>query len=146
MHRHRATLSQPVAPVLRLPVNLRVKVAVVDDHGVRARQVKPLATRARAQQKTENLRTRLIIRVANLLPLVNVRAAVQSHEPVSLLPQHPLQDVQHDLPLAEDQRPRALGLDRGQQVDERRCLGGAREGGGRKAQVGQMPLFTAELV
>mmetsp|Transcript_10694 Transcript_10694/g.41794 ORF Transcript_10694/g.41794 Transcript_10694/m.41794 type:complete len:280 (-) Transcript_10694:1507-2346(-) len=146
VHRDRPRLSQPVAPVLRLPVDLRVEVAVVDDHGVRAGEVKSLPARARGEQKAENLRTPSVKRVANLLPLVHVRAAVQPAKDVTAVSQHPLQNIQDDLPLAEDQRTRSSRLDLVQQLDERRRLCRLGEGGNREAQLGQVSLLPAQLV
>eukprot|EP00982_Pelagococcus_subviridis_P015689 31419-Pelagococcus_subviridis.AAC.7 len=58
-------------PVLRLAVDLRVEVAVVDDDDVRAREVQALTARARGQQEGEDVAAVSVERVADALALLH---------------------------------------------------------------------------
>lgn len=56
-----AFLAQAVASVLCLAIDLGIEVHVVQDDSVSARQVQPLAARARAQQERKHPARRVVV-------------------------------------------------------------------------------------
>jgi len=61
-------LADAVRAVLRLPVDLRVEVDVVQDHRVRPYQIQPLPASARGEQKREDGAVRVVELIHQRLP------------------------------------------------------------------------------
>ena len=99
---HLARLADAVRAVLRLRIDGRVPVGVVEDHGVGARQVDAQPARARREDEDEDLGVQ-VEPIHELLPLVHLGRAVQSQVRVAADVDPALEHVEHLGHLREDE-------------------------------------------
>mmetsp|Transcript_19465 Transcript_19465/g.73536 ORF Transcript_19465/g.73536 Transcript_19465/m.73536 type:complete len:338 (-) Transcript_19465:1450-2463(-) len=115
IHPHVLRLPDSVAACHRLHVILRVPVRVVDDHGVRRREIDPDAARPGAEQEDEGILSG-VEAVDGLLPVVSRDRPVEALTAEAAMPTEVLQEIQHADHLAEDEHLVALPLQLGEKL------------------------------
>ena len=125
-------LPNPVTPILGLRVHGRVPVAVVEDHGVRPRQIDPHSTRSCAQNESKVLAVIIepktpqvqFPRKKGFLPLhealshFNSCASIKPHVHIAVVVEEGLEHIKHLGHLGEDEHPVPAGLQGTEQVCE----------------------------